>query len=549
MGNISNYSSALLLTMVTFCSTIPNAAQAIDDPAADIAAVGRLLDVRSDAYIQFDSTTRSQWSQKVGSGVEFGFLAGNFDGAGIASTGLDDIAGICFKPLAQGNGHMLVTSSPGDAVGHLWQKALGANDQYTYYVDRGDFNGDGTEDVGAFYHGRNGDSPSAVRMKITYGPQGATQTSYPSSPGQTGASIDWLFPNGHEAGFLPGDYVGQDSIGDVAVVTRSGSNLIANFYRGPNGTLVQNFSWNLGTGTVAALRGCDFNADGNRDIAVILFNSTTGAYSARIVNGPNGTISPTTWDLPYGSGAVKNFLVNDFDNDGKCDIAVAYTTANGNFAFIRYAPDLNRPSETQPLQTDSARQFAFLAGKFGSPIQSQGGCPAGLTVDRCGVCGGDGTSCLGCQTSDLTALLSTTGRELVLLRDLNSRQLTVYRQAGGRNPKISRYVTKQLKMIDTRYKNLIDDIYVQFPSVLLTCSNSIFCSSVNNSVAIARYRSLADQFYRGTLDAAKRMLKITSKKPAVNNTKKRVKRTTSVHSSVLGHIASLPVTASQCTRQ
>ncbi len=327
-------------------------------------------------------TPTTPWASPIGNGIELGFIAGNFSG-----NGADDIASICID--SAGRAQTQTTSSPGTASGSLWTAALNNSGALVYYFMRGDYNGDGAADIAAFYTADEPVNPDKVLAKITFGPLGATQTTTPSaSPRSTD---DWNLGTARQSAFVAGDFIGHDRRDDLAIIEKNNSgSYIARFIQAPSGNTVAGVSWNLGAGTPRAFRAGDFNGDGITDLAGI-FVANSGDYSARFINGATGLLSSTTWNLT--SQQFSQFLVGDFDNDSRTDIAGIYNAAAQNHSAVHFAPAAGRAPVTWNLSNANIR--TFVAGEFNNLLaptnfSASDGLPSFVRVQFDSVPGVDG---------------------------------------------------------------------------------------------------------------------------------------------------------------
>lgn len=312
---------------------------------ADVAAI--IVDTASGtrADVTYSpGTITERWREKLGSGNDLAFLAANFDGQRS-----DDLASIC---LAQnGDSQMRLSAGPGTSPGVIWKKVLRSSKQLTYYFLAGDFNGDGSSDIAAFYTAPSAEEPDNVRAKITFGPDGSLQTS---------DAEDWQIGAARKAAFVAGNFIATDRADEIAVISRDvNNNLIARFV----GLSKTQLSWMLGSGTPLAFRSGDFNKDGKADIAAI-FAGANKARLARLISGPNGEISAEEWKL--GSGEYRALLKGDFNNDGSDDLAVASSAALQNTAQLFFNPNLQLPPVSWTLA--SGAKSAFVAGDFNSDL-------------------------------------------------------------------------------------------------------------------------------------------------------------------------------------
>jgi hypothetical protein len=156
---------------------------------------------------------------------------------------------------------------------------------------------------------------------------------------------------------------------------------------------------------------------------------------------PQGSRNRVT---PAGAGLVTEFL------SGPRVVPVAFiaSLANG------------------PVQWRLLNQTANSEGSHpacGAEIQ----CPSGLTMDRCGICGGDGTACLGCSGQSIAVQVdSVRARTTTIVNAL----LAV--AAGPSLP--PRKVLGLINKIGDLGAS-IDLALVRMGSTIATCTNAYFC--------------------------------------------------------------------------
>lgn len=348
----------LFWLLVFLC--LPTFASSQFDNAADIASIS--IEPANNAHITYsDGTVTEAWPQSLGNNRETAFLASDFSG-----DGKDDIACIDFDD--NDDATLFLTRSPGfsGADQETWTNELRAStNELTYYFVAGDFNGDVSSDMAAFYIDATGNDTD-IFAKITFGPTGSSQTS--------GAS-DWSFPGERDSAFVPGRFLGtgasNDDISDVAAISdQGGGNFLAKIFIGPSGThaVIDEWAFTRPTPDSAPVqfRGGDYNGDGDADIAAIFYDSVAGDYNARIVFGPDGA-STEVW--AFGVEDFVAFLGNDFDGDGIDDIAGVIQNVTTRDALISFGSSAGTVASTTiwNLVSVSTSITTFLDGKFHRP--------------------------------------------------------------------------------------------------------------------------------------------------------------------------------------
>lgn len=330
------------------------------DNAADIASIS--IEPANNAHITYSNGSPTEaWPQSLGTNHETAFLSSDFSG-----DGMDDIGCIDFD--ANDDANFFLTRSPGftGADQSQWTNELRANtSELTYYFVPGDFNGDASFDMAAFYLDAGGTNDD-VFAKITFGPTGATQTS---------GTSDWSFPGERDSAFVSGHFLGtgatNDDTSDIAVISDQGAgNYLVKIYKGPSGTHSVSDQWPFSRptpdSTPVQFRSGDYNGDGDDDVAAIFYDTTLGDFNARIVFGPDGATS-TTW--AFGVEDFVAFLSNDFDGDGIDDIAGITQNATDRDALISFGSPGGTVATTAMwnLVSVGTTITAFLDGKFQRP--------------------------------------------------------------------------------------------------------------------------------------------------------------------------------------
>ncbi|MCC6933054.1 MAG: carboxypeptidase regulatory-like domain-containing protein [Deltaproteobacteria bacterium] len=329
-----------------------------NEPGGDICAIS--LESANNIYITHSQTVVGErYLTPLGDGKTSGFLSGNFDGSN--NDGKEDVA--CVDISDDDTPYFFDVSSPGNVGVDTWSNSVGSNAQQIFYFLTGDFDGDSNDDVATLYKSSTGDNPDGdVGVKISYGPLGGAQLS---------DNEDWLLANEEYSAFVTGKFNGpadsNDAIDDIVAIAKTGDTYLANIYLGADGQKLAS-SWSVTApypGMLPVSFGaCDFNGDHNDDIALVLYEPSGNRYYARIILGRLGQ-TKTQWSL--GSRPYENFLFQDFNGDGYCDIGGVLTNAAGNkytYISLGSASALTSKTTTWDLKPD-VQITGIIAGDFG----------------------------------------------------------------------------------------------------------------------------------------------------------------------------------------
>jgi hypothetical protein len=164
-------------------------------------------------------------------------------------------------------------------------------------------------------------------------------------------------------------------------------------------------------------------------------------------------------------------------------------------------------------------------------------------LDQCGVCDGDGTSCLGCNSTDITNSLFALDGLGLAQKALVRKASALFVKAGGSKAKAA------------KYNNTADQLYTKnwegtwsLPHIAVQCTNTDFCVQADNSGVIADYRSNSDAL-KALADAiAQSVIKLAKKSAKLKSSAKTILKQSSIlGNQSLAETQSVPVTTSACT--
>ncbi|MCB0319721.1 MAG: hypothetical protein KDD60_02275 [Bdellovibrionales bacterium] len=202
---------------------------------------------------------------------------------------------------------------------------------------------------------------------------------------------------------------------------------------------------------------------------------------------------------------------------------------------FRFADDLGSTQCTLELQVIPPQE-ELVVDCAGTP----GG---GAHIDRCGICGGNGSSCLGCSEVDLFStqqeMDTNAKKQLRFLRKLNERYRIIAK--GTRNEREAILYLSTTNMAGRAfYKSIWKTSWVSIPSSLLVCTNQIFCSSTSNFPAIESFVSASDSLLALSRDTREKLLGLGS------DARRLLRRARISHTKALAAASEIPPSASEC---
>jgi hypothetical protein len=211
-------------------------------------------------------------------------------------------------------------------------------------------------------------------------------------------------------------------------------------------------------------------------------------------------------------------LVN---NDGKPANCIAQLVVNGT---------QTNTSCFSPIIVNGC-QYDCL-GKLNGKVQ----------IDRCGVCGGDGQSCLDCTKVDIS--------KLQLALDGNARQQHQHNLGGLRLLSRLSKQTEDKKLV-TALKINSQNLYNQswtttysLPKIITSCTNTIFCASVSNINEIQTYENNAATLFSLSQSIVKRLKKLKVPRKTLLKFSRTAEGLLANSKQIS---SSVPLTSSKCT--
>jgi len=161
-------------------------------------------------------------------------------------------------------------------------------------------------------------------------------------------------------------------------------------------------------------------------------------------------------------------------------------------------------------------------------------------LDRCGKCNGDGQSCLGCEDTDITALL--------MALDGNAfKQKQVVRSAVKLQRKAANIRTLGKKSIEQA-----DELYQQswglswsIPKIAVKCVNTSFCVSIDNSGSIGQFLENSVKLKNLGVSIARKLLR-SSSSSVRTAAKKLITQASKLHNGNIAKAKEVPSSTSSC---
>ncbi len=165
--------------------------------------------------------------------------------------------------------------------------------------------------------------------------------------------------------------------------------------------------------------------------------------------------------------------------------------------------------------------------------------------DRCGVCNGDGSSCLECTSVDITAKqFSLDGGAKELENHIKGLVKESKKVKIKGLPTVSQYVNILSATHDLQIENWT--LSWQLPSISTQCKNQIFCTSLSNASKLDEYRSNNDALLQIAIDLSNQLKKATKNNPPARaKTYLRLAQKTHKKNEALAN--TVPVEQSVCT--
>ena len=322
----------------------------------------------------------------------------------------------------------------------------------------------------------------------------------------------------------------------------------------------------------------DVIIDHNIDANTVLMNNSTIASSVPDLNNANNfatgftIVSPLTGVSGCSVGGV-------FDNVA-CGIGEATVNLNGfGFALpeagaLSYNWTSNCPGE---MFSDATAENTLLTFSSANPDNSPVACEVQLAVenafassvctgivtvtncivdcegilggnaslDRCGVCEGNGNSCLGCTTTDLRTNLAEVENSYRTLSNLTIRAAKRIRKEQSTN-RARRNAAKIRKAANALMNQNIAAL-LAIPAAVTSCTNTQFCvssSNVTELTAAATNSAASLSLFEST---AARLAKVSKDRRAARAVKRLRAQAEVSNASAQNALSGIPASSSSCS--
>jgi hypothetical protein len=178
----------------------------------------------------------------------------------------------------------------------------------------------------------------------------------------------------------------------------------------------------------------------------------------------------------------------------------------------------------------------------GTPAVDCAGVPGGAAVlDQCGVCNGDGTSCLGCTSVTITdeqfSLDGQAGAQLSVIR--RARAALVKAGASKAQRRTARRVLQEASSL---YVRMWETTWA-LPSTVTTCTNAVLCQSADISQISVGFREDSETMVELLAEITGALKRITGNGRAGVRLTREMR---ALHQQNLGALAQIPATQSTC---
>jgi len=165
-------------------------------------------------------------------------------------------------------------------------------------------------------------------------------------------------------------------------------------------------------------------------------------------------------------------------------------------------------------------------------------------LDRCGECGGDGKSCLGCSDVNIKSVQFALDSSALKQKGLVKSTASLLGSVGHKDKTIKKYVTRVKVQADKLYKSNWQLTW-SIPQVITTCSNNIFCAQNDNSANIDQFVANSSTFLELTNTLSSKILKFNPMK--AKKVSSILAKAQTLHNQNLTSAAKVPRVTSSCS--
>lgn len=182
------------------------------------------------------------------------------------------------------------------------------------------------------------------------------------------------------------------------------------------------------------------------------------------------------------------------------------------------------------------------AGDGKSCLDCAGAVFGTASLDQCGVCGGDGKSCLECKTVDITELQTDLDGGAKVQEKLIKR--IVYKLGKVSSDAITTSYIASTKSLahSLQIRNWV--LSWKLPSLSTTCENLTLCVRSSNDPLVSEYRTHSQELLQISYDAALRLEQAAGKSKTANKFRKSAER---LHNSNMKLADQVPADQFYCT--
>ena len=216
---------------------------------------------------------------------------------------------------------------------------------------------------------------------------------------------------------------------------------------------------------------------------VMAGSSFTGG--ATVFDEDSAQVTVNYTGVPNGMHpSVANGSVNPVGADGRFTVNYNWTPTTADIGTYSINTTFVDSSENAAVQGSSICPLVVEV-VAPAPKDCAGSVNGKAVLDRCGVCNGDGNSCLGCTSQDATPMLLALDGVAQDIRRLNKRAAAIILK--GRSASDKKLAKAQLVSSEKGFVSAWTTLWTKLPVAPLTCTNTTFCSSVSFANEFAIY--------------------------------------------------------------